>query len=263
MSSSSEQHHRVDHLTVEVHDTPAALGRAAARSAAAHIHGVIGRTGSARVIFACAPSQDEFLAALVRPALCGVELDWSRVTAFHMDDYIGLRGDHPQSFRAYLQAHLLSHVNIGCFHPLQADDADSAAVCRRYSELLRAAPIDLICMGVGENGHIAFNDPPVADFDDPAWVKVVELDEACRRQQVNDGCFANMEAVPRRAITLTIPVFRQAHRLSVHVHGPRKAAAIRAALRGPVSPACPASILRTHPQATLYLDSQAARLAAF
>lgn len=258
MLSLPEHHCRVDQLDVEVHATPAAMGRAAARAAAAWLHEVIGRQDEARVIFACAPSQDEFLAALARPELCGVALDWSRVAAFHMDDYIGLTGNHPQSFRAYLHSHLLSHVRVGRFHPLEADDADSRAACTRYADLLRAGPIDLICMGVGENGHIAFNDPPVANFDDPELVKVVELDEACRRQQVHDGCFAEIGDVPRRAITLTIPVFRHARRLSIHVHGTRKAAAIHAALRGPVTPSCPASILRTHPHATLYLDREAA-----
>lgn len=263
MISSPEHHYLVDRLAIEVHATPAALGRAAARAALASLHEAIARQGEARVIFACAPSQDEFLAALVRPELSGAALDWNRVTAFHMDDYIGLQGDHPQSFRAYLRSHLLSRVKVGRFYPLEAEDADSPAVCARYAHLLRAAPIDLICMGVGENGHIAFNDPPVADFDDSAWVKVVELDEACRRQQVHDGCFAEIGDVPRRALTLTIPVFRHARRLSIHVQGARKAAAIRAALRGPVTPACPASILRTHPHAILYLDREAAELGSF
>lgn len=258
MIARPEQRFSVESLSVEVHPTARALGQAAARAAAAYLREVIDRRGGARVIFACAPSQDAFLAALVQPEVCGTEVDWRKVTAFHMDDYIGLKADHPQSFRSYLQSHFLSRVDIGRFFPLEADDADCGAACARYAELLRTAPIDLVCMGVGENGHIAFNDPPVADFDDPEWVKVVELDEACRQQQVNDGCFSSIGEVPRRAITLTIPNFRQARRLSIHVHGLRKAAAIRDALRGPLTTACPASILRTHPNATLYLDRDAA-----
>ena len=245
-------------LAVEVHADRPARGRAAARAVAAHLHGVIARQGEARVIFACAPSQNELLTALVDPAQCGLALDWSRITAFHMDDYVGLTGAHPQSFRHYLQEHLLRHVTVGRFHPLPAEEPDAAAVAARYSALLREKPIDLICMGIGENGHIAFNDPPVADFEDPQLVKVVELDLTCRQQQVNDGCFPTLADVPRHAFTLTVPVFRQARRLSIHVPGPRKADAVRATMQGPVTTACPASILRLHSDATLYIDTAAA-----
>ncbi|MBC7369367.1 MAG: glucosamine-6-phosphate deaminase [Undibacterium sp.] len=247
-------------LALEVHADRAALGRAAARAVAAHLQSVVARQGEARVIFACAPSQDEFLAALVDPAQCGLALEWSKITAFHMDDYVGLTAAHPQSFRHYLRQHLLNRVAIGRFHPLPAEEPDAAAVAARYTALLREKPIDLICMGIGENGHIAFNDPPVADFEDPALVKVVELDHACRRQQVNDGCFPTLAEVPRHAFTLTISVFRQARRLSIHVPGPRKAAAVRGTVEGRVLTACPASILRLHPDATLYIDTAAASL---
>ena len=187
-------------------------------------------------------------------------MDWSRVTAFHMDDYVGLTAAHPQSFRHYLQQHLLRHVPIGRFHPLPAEEPDAATVCARYTALLNEKPIDLVCLGIGENGHIAFNDPPVADFEDPQLVKVVELDHACRQQQVNDGCFPTFAEVPRDAFTLTVPVFRRAQRLSLHVPGPRKAAAVLATLEQRVSTACPASILRLHPDATLYVDTAAASL---
>lgn len=247
-------------LALEVHADCAALGRAAARAVAAHLHGVIARQGEARVIFACAPSQNEFLAALIDPAQCDLTLDWSKITAFHMDDYVGLTAAHTQSFRHYLQQHLLSRVGIGRFYPLPAEEPDATAVAARYTALLREKPIDLICMGIGENGHIAFNDPPVADFEDPALVKVVELDHACRQQQVNDGCFPTLAEVPRHAFTLTVSVFRQARRLSIHVPGPRKAAAVRGAVEGPIATACPASILRLHPDATLYIDTAAASL---
>ena len=256
MISSPEHHYLVDRLAIEVHATPAALGRAAARAALASLHEAIARQGEARVIFACAPSQDEFLAALVRPELSGAALDWSRVTAFHMDDYIGLQGDHPQSFRAYLRSHLLSRVKVGRFYPLEAEDADSPAVCARYAHLLRAAPIDLICMGVGENGHIAFNDPPVADFNDPLDVKVVLLDDQCRQQQVDDECFARFDDVPEQAITLTVPRLMRATKLFCVVPGRLKQDAVRATLYGPISTQCPASILREHADCSLYLDAE-------
>lgn len=248
----------VDRLAVEVHPDRAAAGRAAACAVATYLRDVIAVKGEARVIFACAPSQDEFLASLVDRAATGIEVDWSRVVAFHMDEYVGLTASHPQSFRRYLHDHFLKHVSVRAFYPLEADAPEIEAVCRRYAARLNERPIDLICLGVGENGHIAFNDPPVADFDDKAFVKVVQLDRACRQQQVNDGCFVDLETVPTHAITLTIPVFRAALRLSVHVPGPRKAAAVEAALHGPISSRCPASILRTHPRATLYLDPAAA-----
>jgi glucosamine-6-phosphate deaminase len=247
-----------ERLAVEVHRDRAALGLAAARAVAAHLRDLIATQGGARVIFACAPSQDEFLAALTDPARCGVEIAWERVTAFHMDDYVGLPGTHSQSFRHYLKTHLLDRVPVGKFLPLRAETADLDAVCADYAARLDERPIDLICLGIGENGHIAFNDPPVADFDDPVLVKRVALDDACRRQQVNDGCFSTFADVPTHALTLTVPVFRHARRLSVHVPGPRKAAAVRATLHDPLSPACPATILRTHPQATLHLDTDSA-----
>jgi glucosamine-6-phosphate deaminase len=244
-------------LAVEVHASRAALSTAAARSVAATLSGLLRTQAGVRVIFACAPSQDEFLQALTSPPLA-TQIDWSRVTAFHMDDYVGLNGNHPQSFRRYLRTHLLERVPVGRFHPLQAEAADSEAECAHYAALLAAAPIDLICLGIGENGHLAFNDPPVANFDDPVRVKMVELDEACRRQQVNDGCFPSFEAVPRHALTLTLPVFREARRLSVQVPGPRKAAAVRATVQDAMTTACPATLLRTHPDAVLHVDTESA-----
>ena len=248
-------------LAVEIHADRPALGLAAADAAAAYLHDVIAARGEARVIFACAPSQNEFLSSLIAASREGhTAVDWSRVTAFHMDDYVGLPGTHPQSFRHFLQTHFLSHVKIGRFHPLPAEESEVTAVAARYTALLTEKPIDLICLGIGENGHIAFNDPPVADFADRELVKVVELDRACREQQVADGCFPTFEQVPRHAFTLTVPVFRRATRLSIHVPGPRKAAAVRATIEHPITLTCPASILRLHPAATLYVDAAAASL---
>jgi glucosamine-6-phosphate deaminase len=246
-------------LAVEVHADRPALGAAAGLAAAAYLRETIARQGSARVIFACAPSQDEFLAALIAHSRrAPTEVDWARVTAFHMDDYVGMSAAQPQSFRHYLREHLLAHVPVGAFHPLPAEERDTAAVAVRYGALLAAAPIDLICLGIGENGHIAFNDPPVADFEDARLVKVVEIDAACRQQQVNDGCFPTLADVPRHALSLTVPVFRRARRLSIHVPGPRKAAAVKGTVQVEISTACPASILRLHPDATLYIDAAAA-----
>lgn len=245
-----------DRLVVEIHRDRAELGQLAAQRVARDLAETIGRQGEARVVFACAPSQDEFLAALASSAL----VDWSKVTAFHMDEYVGIEATNPASFRSYLQRHFLGRLSIGRFFPLHAELPDRARVCREYSGTISAAPIDLICMGIGENGHIAFNDPPVADFDDPVLVKEVELDEACRRQQVNDDCFPTLSQVPKHAFTLTVPVFRQARQLSIHVPGPRKAQAVRETLLGPIATACPASILRTHPNATLHLDRESAGL---
>jgi glucosamine-6-phosphate deaminase len=244
-------------LVPDVSPTRAELGR----RAAAHVFALLTRTLAlqprARVVFACAPSQDEFLAELV--ALTRREgFDWSRVDAFHMDEYLGLERTHPASFRAYLRRHLLDHVSPGSFSELRGEAQDARGEAERYAALLAAAPIDLICLGIGENGHIAFNDPPVADFDDPVRVKVVELDHACRQQQVNDGCFATLAEVPTHALSLTIPVFRQARQLSVVVPGERKAAAVAATCRGPLGTACPASILRTHPAVRLFVDTDSA-----
>jgi glucosamine-6-phosphate deaminase len=260
MSNSEARFFCADRLAVEVHPDRAALGAAAARAAAAGIQGAIADRGEARVIFACAPSQDEFLQSLLDPSICDTIVDWKKVTVFHMDDYIGLEGSHPQSFRHYLHSHLLRHVAVQKFHPIVAESPDLEAECRHYAALLSEKPIDLICLGIGENGHIAFNDPPVADFDDRKLIKTVTLDEACRHQQVHDGCFPTFDDVPTHALTLTIPVFRRARRLSVHVPGPRKARAVRDTITASIAPACPATILRTHPHATLYVDRDAASL---
>lgn len=239
-------------LPTDVSPTRAEMGRRAAAHVVGLLRATLAAQARARVVFACAPSQDEFLAELLRQSVG--RIDWSRVDAFHMDEYIGLGADHPASFRTYLRARFMDHVRIGSWSQLRGEAVDPLAEARRYAALLAAAPIDLICLGIGENGHIAFNDPPVADFEDPQRVKVVELDHACRQQQVNDGCFPSLAQVPTHALSLTIPVFREAKQLSVVVPGPRKAAAVAATLTGPISTTCPASILRTHPSARLFLD---------
>jgi glucosamine-6-phosphate deaminase len=242
---------RVAGLRVEVHSDRAAMGAAAGEAVATAIAALQrSRQGPVRVVFAAAPSQDEMLAALVRAE--GV--DWERVVSFQMDDYVGLPEGAPERFSAYLQAHLHDHVAVGSVHRLRGD-ADPVAEAARYAALLREHPIDLCCFGIGENGHLAFNDPPTADFSDPEVVKRVELDQACRRQQVRDGCFPTLEDVPGEALTLTLPTLTAARRMIGTVPGPAKREAVRAALWGPVGTACPATALRGHADATLHLDA--------
>jgi glucosamine-6-phosphate deaminase len=206
------------------------------------------------VIFASAPSQNEFLAALLREP--GV--DWPRITAFHLDEYIGIAPDHPASFRRFLADRLFAHVEVAAFHGLDGQAMDLSAECARYAALLREARPALAVLGIGENGHLAFIDPPVCDFAETCDVRVVELDEPCRLQQVNDGCFPTLDAVPRTALSLTIPFLLRVPRAVAIVPGRAKRAAIQAALQGPVTRACPASVLRRHRDATLFLDEDSA-----
>lgn len=246
----------IDSLTVQTYQDRVSLGQAAADTATGCLRRALQEKSAARIIVASAPSQDEMLAALT----AAPDIDWSRIEVFHMDEYVGLDADHPASFRAYQKSHLLSRVQPMAFHGLRGEAPDLEAECRRYTESLQKAPIDLVCMGIGENGHIAFNDPPVADFNDTEWVKQVELDEACRQQQVNDGCFPTIEAVPRFALSLTCPALMSGAALVCVVPGALKAEAVRTTCRGPITEACPASVLRRHPAATLFLDTESAAL---
>ncbi|MEV4070181.1 glucosamine-6-phosphate deaminase [Nonomuraea fuscirosea] len=232
-------------------DRPAA-GAAAARVAAEALRSALAARGAARVVFAAAPSQRETLAGL--RAAAGI--DWSRVTVFHMDEYIGLPADAPQRFGRFLREELWDAVRPGAVHVIDPGD-DPEAESARYAGLLGQGPIDLVCLGIGDNGHLAFNDPPVADFADPLAVKVVELDDACRTQQVSDGCFATFADVPARAVTLTVPTLMAGRTLVATVPGRNKRAALAAALDGPISERCPASVLRTHPACTLFADVEA------
>ena len=244
----------IDSLMVREFTDRASMVADAAAHVAQRVATLCATPDGARVVFACAPSQTEFLAALVTHLI-----DWTRVTIFHMDEYIGLPADHPQSFRTYLRTHLLAHIPSPRAVHWIAGEAPPDAECARYAALLREEPIDLVCLGIGENGHLAFNDPPVADFHDAAIVKVVPLDPACRQQQVNDGCFRSIGEVPTHALTLTIPALLAARQLSVVVPGERKAQAVHDTLYGPVATHCPASIIRTHPRAVLHIDAAAGR----
>ena len=245
-----------DQLPVTIYNHNAALGQAAALAARQIIQTAIAERGAAYIIIATGNSQLTFLHAL--RDLDGI--DWSKVAVFHMDEYVGIDPTHPASFPLFLRQHILDAVKPGVFYPVpsQVDDLDQA--CRDYEALLRAHPLDMVAMGWGENGHIAFNDPPYADFDDPVWVKVVALAEASRRQQVGEGHFATIDDVPTHAITLTIPALLAPRHILCIVPEARKAEAVRACLTQPVSEDRPGSILRTVDHAQLYLDTDSAAL---
>jgi glucosamine-6-phosphate deaminase len=246
----------VDALAVRIYERLDDLAVAAAHAAHECLREAVNRQGRAAAILASAASQVKFLEVLTGLG----NLDWSRVTLFHMDEYLGVSDQHPASFRRFLREHVVNKVKPGTCHYLAGDALESIAECDRYTSLLRAQPIDLCCLGIGENGHVAFNDPPVANFEERRAVKIVKLDEACRRQQVGEGAFPTFEAVPQYAFTLTIPTLCAAKRLICVVPERRKAEAVRNALRGPVETSCPASILRRQPHATLYLDADSASL---
>lgn len=243
-----------DQLTVGVYPDNATLGRAAAEAAATIIGRAIAERSVANLILATGNSQLTFLHSL--RALPGIR--WTAVNVFHMDEYLNLSPDHPSSFSRFLRRHLLDSVPVGAFYSVPGRANDVEAACRAYELLLRAHPADLCCLGIGENGHLAFNDPPVADFHDPVWVKVVSLEEASRRQQVGEGHFVSLDEVPTHAITLTIPALRAASKMLCIVPERRKAEAVCRTLVGPISTACPASILRQTSHARLFLDRESA-----
>jgi glucosamine-6-phosphate deaminase len=243
-------------LSVRIFDDVHEMARAAATDGAQAIREAITERGAANVMLATGNSQLEFLAELVKHT----DLDWSRVTAFHMDEYVDLPPTHSASFQRYMRERVAAQLPFKEFHYLTGDTGDAAAEAARYAELLRAHPLDLCCCGIGENGHLAFNDPPVADFDDPLDVKIVALEPASRRQQVAEGHFPTVDDVPTHAITVTIPALLRARRVLAIVPEARKAAPVRDALRGPISTACPASVLRRRPNAILYLDAESSSL---
>lgn len=242
----------IDQLSVEISPSRNLLGKKAAEYVSDRIKDCLSKKEEVRIVFAAAPSQDEFLEALSS----GRSIDWARINAFHMDEYIGLPPQASQLFSNYLNLHLFSKVKFKKINYLKSDAAVPADECRRYADLINEKPIDIVCMGIGENGHLAFNDPPVADFSDRETVKVVELDHDCRQQQVNDGCFPTIDNVPTHAITLTIPALLAAKHISVAVPGIRKADAVHRTIYDAISTECPATILRTHQSSHLFLDYQ-------
>ncbi len=252
--NAPRQTFNIDALSVRVHDAQGDLARDAATFANRHLQETLAKQGSARVILATGNSQIQFLDALVTMG----GLDWSRITLFHMDEYLGIDESHAASFRRYMRERVEGRLKPKQFHYLEGDTLLPLQECERYSKLLTDQPIDLCCLGIGENGHIAFNDPPVADFKDPHAVKLVKLDEACRQQQVGEGYFPGLDAVPQYAFTLTIPMLCSARRMLCIVPEERKARAVKDTLQGPISTSCPASILRNQKHCTLFLDSGSA-----
>ena len=241
-------------MQIRVLDDPAALAAAAAADAAGRIRHAIAERGRARLIAATGASQIAFLDALVREP--GVE--WAKVEMFHLDEYIGLPIDHPASFRKYLLERLIGPAGITRYHLLDGE-RDPAAVCREVGALIRREPVDVALVGIGENGHLAFNDPP-ADFETRAPYLVVRLDERCRLQQVGEGWFAGLADVPETAISMSVQQILDATSIVCVVPDQRKAEAVRASLEGPIDPMTPASILQRHPDITIYLDRESASL---
>ena len=245
-----------DELAVEQYASRKAMGEAAAKEVAAKIAGLQREKESVNIIFAAAPSQNEFLEALI--AAPGI--DWRRVNGFHMDEYIGLAADAPQGFGNFLRGRLFGRLPFGQVFYLDGQAADPQAECARYSALLAEYPADIVCLGIGENGHIAFNDPHVARFDDPVRVKVVDLDDKCRRQQVHDGCFQSLDEVPTQAFTLTIPILMSAAYTFCIVPASTKAEAVYNTLYAPLCEEYPSTILREKENARLYLDMESGSL---
>ncbi|MET8864262.1 glucosamine-6-phosphate deaminase [Nonomuraea sp. NPDC004580] len=242
-----------DSLPVEVHPSEADLGRAAAERAAATIGDAVARRGAARVVIATGNSQYAFTDALREQ-----EIPWDRVTVFHMDEYVGIAADHPASFRRWIKERIEDPFAPAAVHYIDGNAPDPEAECARYEAELRTLPLDLVCMGIGENGHLAFNEPHQARFDDDRWARVITLTQRSREQQVGEGHFATVADVPATAISLTVPALLTAASVQVCVPEQRKAAAVAATLTDPVSPACPATILRRTPRATLFLDPDSA-----
>lgn len=245
---------QIDNLKIEIADNRNSMGKAAANEVALQIKSLLNRKEEIRIVFAAAPSQNEFLYEFAK-----INLEWNRITAFHMDEYIGLNDNVEQLFSLYLINNIFSKVNFKQVHLLKSNSQNPVDECKRYAGLLSEKPIDIVCMGIGENGHIAFNDPPVADFSDKEKVKIVELDNECRQQQVNDGCFPTFDDVPKTAITLTVPMLLSASYLSIVVPGERKATAVYNTLYSDISTSCPSTILRKHSNAVLYLDVDSAQ----
>jgi len=246
----------VERLKVQVFPDRREMGIAAGQTVAEKMKTLLKETEQLFMVFASAPSQNEFLDTLSR--IPGI--DWGKVTAFHLDEYVGLPDTAPQNFGFFLRKRLFEKVHPGQVHYLNGMAEDPWAECDRYGALFRNRTLDIACIGIGENGHLAFNDPPVADFNDARPVKIVDLDLVSRQQQVNDGCFEDLESVPRRAITLTIPTLFRAGFIYCMVPAPTKAEAVRKTLKEPISSACPATILRRHENTILFLDEDSARL---
>ena len=245
-----------DHLRVRVFDTRAEMGQCAGQEAAACVRELLKTQAVVNVMFAAAPSQNEVLSAFKSAP----DIDWSRIHAFHMDEYVGLDSAHPAGFRNFLKKALFDELPFGAVYLLNGNAEDPREEARRYGQLLKDHPLDVCLLGIGENGHIAFNDPPVADFDDPYYVKIVELEHTCRLQQVHDQCFEAIEQVPTHALTVTIPALTAARYMYCSVPAATKAVAVERMIHGEIHTQCPATILRRHDHAALYTDRDAGKL---
>lgn len=242
-----------DKLKVKIFKGRPELGIAAAETLSSKIKELLNTKEYINIIFASAPSQNEFLAELLKK-----DIEWGRINAFHMDEYVGLDKDAPQGFGNFLKDRLFKFVKAREAHYLNGNASDIQEECKRYSDLLIKYPTDIVCLGIGENTHLAFNDPHVADFNDPEIVKVVDLDEDCRIQQVNDGCFASIEQVPTHALTITMPaLFKSTYAYAI-VPGTFKANAIDHTLNSEISELYPSTILRRHDHAILFIDEDSA-----
>ena len=247
---------KVDNLNVKIFDTRREMGEVAAFEIKNKFCELLKEKKEINVIFAAAPSQNDVLKSLTEDK----DIEWGRINAFHMDEYIGLDKDAPQGFGNFLRDHIFGLAPFKSVNYIDCTAKDPEAEARRYAKILEDNPTDVVIMGIGENGHIAFNDPPVADFNDTVLVKPVKLDEICRNQQVNDGCFAKIDDVPTHALTLTVPALVKAPYLFCIVPAPTKAWAVKETLTGSIDEHCPATILRKQANANLYLDKDSASL---
>lgn len=243
-------------LEVKIFTTREAMGKEAARNVSETIQKLLREKDEINMIFAAAPSQSDFMKELIADD----RIQWDRINAFHMDEYIGLEKEAPQGFGNFLRDRLFDPVPFKSVHYINGLAEDPVAECDRYAELLCRYPVDIVCLGIGENGHIAFNDPPVADFNDPKRVKVVELETACLQQQVNEKLFDRLDLVPTHAVTVTIPALLKAAHMFCMVPAKNKAEAVYHTLNDEIGEKCPATILRTKKGAILYIDEDSASL---
>jgi glucosamine-6-phosphate deaminase len=249
------QNFKNDKLSVKIYETRAEMGAAAGKEISDCIKTLLTKKSELNMIFAAAPSQNEVLAYLTNDKT----IPWEKINAFHMDEYVGIDPVAPQGFARFLKNALFDNVpfkSVNTLNSLNDPDAET----ERYSKLLKENPVDIVCMGIGENGHIAFNDPHVADFNDSAFVKIVDLDDVCRMQQVHDGCFATLDDVPKYALTLTVPALAAGKYQFCVVPAPTKANAVKNTVKGEINEKCPATILRTLENATLYCDNDSGAL---
>ncbi len=252
----SEQQFTVDTLSVYISQTEKELAKQSAKITQEYLEKVLQKKGEARIILATGNSQLHFLDALIATQ----KIDWSQITLFHLDEYLGIEEKHPASFRYYLREKVEKRVHPKQFHYLQGDSLEPIEECDRYTKILQEKPIDLCCLGIGTNGHLAFNEPTVAKFDDPYGVKLVRLEEETRQVQVFQGHFSHLDKVPKYALTLTVPMILLSQKILCLASGKNKATVVKTMLKHNIRPCCPASILRTHSDSSLLLDKESAEL---